>query len=440
MLNLFIGTLGEKFPLKLDLTQNKIFELSEETKTVLKNVDRDIDVYYFATKGNEQLYVAQTVEMYKGYTDRIRFEQKDPTADPVFAREIGTDVTDNSIIVRCGDRTKIVDSSTIFDYTFQNQGIIEFQLEQKLTKAIAYVQAEADTNVLFTTGHAEVGITLMKSPLEEENAQVSEINLKTTDIPDNTAAVYVIGPRRDFSADEILKLQSYLANGGALNVSLDVKASDLPVLRQYLSEYWGINYNDDIVMETDSMSILANNPFYILPQIEEHDITNSFVQKKVGIAWPETRSLYLTEKPGVTSAVLLDTTDKAVSKAATESVSFTVQEGDRTGVQTLAAAVSYIDYEKKTRTRIVATGTSLYAAKLLLSDSSVANGDFLRECFLFLKGEDASGISIMPKNVSQNYLVLKQGEITAYTWLFAILPEVLILAAGLVIWLRRRHL
>ena len=440
LLNLFVGTIGDKIPMKLDLTRNKIFELSDETKNVLKNVDKDIDVYYFATKGNEQLYIAQTIDMYKGYSNKIHFEQKDPTADPVFAREFGTDITDNSVIVRSGDRIKVVDSSAIYDYTFQQQGIVEFQLEQKLTKAIAYVQAESDVKVFFTTGHEEAGYQFMKTPLEEENAEVEEIDLKTTDIPADTAAIYIIGPQRDFAADEVTRLQEYLANGGSLNVSLDVRVSEVPVLRQFLSEYWGINYNDDIVMETDNMSILANNPFYLLPHIEEHDITSSFLQKKVSIAWPEARSLYITEKPGVEAAALLTTTDKAVSKLAVESVSYTVEEGDKTGVQTLAVAVSYVDYDKKARTRIVATGTSLYAASLFLSDSSVANSDLLRESFIYLKGEDSAGISITPKNVATQYLTLKQGEITAYMWIFGILPEVIILAAGLFVWLRRRHL
>ena len=440
LLNLLVNTIGEKVPMKLDFTRNKIFELSDETKNVLKNVDKDIDVYYFATKGNEKLFVAQTIEMYKGYSDKIHFEQKDPTADPVFARELGTDVTDNSVIVRSGDRVKVVDSSAIYDYTFQQQGIVEFQLEQKLTKAIAYVQTDADTKVFFTTGHEEIGYQMMKTPLEEENAEVNEIDLKTTDIPADASAIYIIGPQRDFSADEVTRLQTYLANGGALNISLDVKVADVHVLRQFLNEYWGINYNDDIVMETDSMSILANNPFYLLPHIEEHDITTSFAQKKVSIAWPESRSLYITEKPGIEAAALLTTTDKAVSKAAVESVSYTVDEGDKTGVQTLAAAFSYVDYEKKARTRIVATGTSLYAASLFLSDSSVANSDFLRESFIYLKGEDSAGISISPKNVATQYLTLKQGEITTYMWIFGILPEIIVLAAGLFVWLRRRHL
>ena len=76
LLNLITATLADKLPLKLDLTGNEVFQLSDETINVLKNVDRDIDVYYFVTSGNENLYVKQTVDMYKGYSDKIHFTQK----------------------------------------------------------------------------------------------------------------------------------------------------------------------------------------------------------------------------------------------------------------------------------------------------------------------------------------------------------------------------
>lgn len=440
LLNLIVGKIGEKTPLKLDLTSNKIFELSEETKNVLKNVDKDIDVFYFVTKGNEELYIAQTIEMYKGYSDKIHFEQKDPTADPVFARSLGTDVTDNSVIVKSGDRIKVVDSSTIYDDSLNQYGIIEFQLEQKLTRAIAYVQAESDIKVYFTSGHEEIGYQFMKTALEDENAEAYEIDLKTTDIPTNAAAIYIIGPQTDFSADELSRLQSYLSNGGGLNVSLDVKADDLPTLRQFLSENWGINYNNDIVMETDGMSILANNPFYLLPQIAQHDITSVFVGIKPDIAWPESRSLYITEVPDVKASSLLTTTENAFSKAAADSVSYTAEEGDIQGVQTLAVAFECVDNSKNTTSRIIATGTSLYAADMFLSDTSFANSEFLRKCFLYLRGEDSKSVAIIPKNVAKKYMVLKLEEIIGYACLFVILPVVLVLAAGLIIWLRRRRL
>ena len=41
LLNLITATLADKLPLKLDLTGNEVFQLSDETINVLKNVDRD---------------------------------------------------------------------------------------------------------------------------------------------------------------------------------------------------------------------------------------------------------------------------------------------------------------------------------------------------------------------------------------------------------------
>ena len=389
------------------------------------------------TKGNEKLYITQTVDMYKGYSDKIHFEQKDPTKDPVFARSLGTDVTDNSVIVKSGERAKVIDSSTVYDSAKQ-QGVIEFQLEQKLTRAIAYVQAESDVKVYFTTGHEEIDYHSIKIALEDENADVYEIDLTTAEIPDDAAAVYIMAPQMDFSEDEISKIQSYLSNGGGLNVSLGVKSDDLPELRRFLSDDWGINFNNDIVMETDSMAVWGGDPFYVLPSVVQHSITEGIIDKKTEIAWPEARSLHITEVPDVKASVLLTTTENALSKAAAESVSYTAEDEDIQGKHILAVVC-----EKDSKTsaaHIIATGTCFYADKLCLNDMSLANSDFVRECFVYLRGNDSKGISIIPKNVSNTYMSLKQGEIYAYMWIFGIVPEILVLAAGLVVWLRRRRL
>ena len=88
--------------------------------------------------------------MYKGYQRKIHFTEKDPAQDPAFVKSLGVEISDNSVIVKSGDRMKIVDASTLYDTTFQKQGIVSFELEARLTGAIEYVLKDEDINVLFT--------------------------------------------------------------------------------------------------------------------------------------------------------------------------------------------------------------------------------------------------------------------------------------------------
>lgn len=439
LLNLAVSTISDKLPLSADFTKNKVFELSEETKEVLKKVDRNVDIYYFVTKGKENLYISQTVDMYKGYSNKISFTQKDPAEDPEFTKTFGNNLTDNSIIVKCGDRSRTIDSSTFYDTTFQQQNIVSFMLEQRLTRAIDYVLGDADVNVMFTSGHEEIGYNILKTPLEDENANVSEINLSTADIPENVSVLYIAGPQRDFSSAETEKLDLFLKRGGSLNISVDY-GNELPVLTQYFKEYWGVIFDNDIVLECDESKIFQN-PYYIIPSYGDSDIVSDMKAKNLNVIWPNARSITLDEKPGVTYTDVLRSSDKSAIKAAgSGNLSYTAEEGDIRGSQRLAVTLEYVDYEKSTRTKIVASGTTLYAAQMFLSEASIANSDYVRSAQSFLTGDEISKISVTPKNVAVQYLTLTNAQKTAYTWIFGILPGVIVLGAGLAVWLRRRHL
>jgi ABC-2 type transport system permease protein len=435
LINLIAATLGEKLPLKADMSANKVYSLSEETIKALKAVDRDVYVYYLVTSGNENMRIKQTIDMYKGYNDKIHFEQVDPSRDPVFAKNIGVEVSENSVIVKSGDRVKAIDSSVVYDSTYSQYGIVEFSLEQKLTLAIDYVLRSSDTTVLFTKGHEEIGFEILKSSIEEENATPSEIDLKTSDIPEDTAALYIISPQRDFSADEIEKIHKYLEGGGSLNVSIDYDVTETPVLRQYLSEYWGINFLDNIVLETDENRYSSNNPYILIPVYGSHNITSRMSSSRVNILWPSARGIEILEKPGVTTVPLLKSSEKTVAKPSSEAGSFDVSEADVVGEATLATVTEYLDTAARTRTRIISTGSSFYL--LYLREASVANADFVHECLNYLRGEERSLIS--PKNVQVQYMTLTQQEIILYRWIYGILPPLLVFVAGIFVWVRRRH-
>ena len=438
LVNLIAVTLEGKLPLKIDFSSNKTFELSKETIEVLKNVDRDINIYHFVTKGNESLFVKQTVDMYKGYNNKIHFEQIDPARDPVFAKNIGVEVTENSVIVKSGDRVRTIDSSNMYDSSYEQYEITEFKLEQKLTLAIDYVLRKENTNILFTKGHEEVGYKILKTSLEDENAQASEIDLKTTDIPEGTSAIYIISPQRDFSADEVVKVQKYLEAGGSLNVSIDFDTTSTSILRQFLSEYWGIDYKDNIILETDENKYYSNNPYILIPEYGEHDIMSKIKSGNISMLWPNTRSIEITQKPGVTTDVLLMTSAKAIAKPSSKAGELDVTEGDTTGQANIAVATEYINSSAKTRTKIIATGSSFYL--MYLQEASVANVDFVRESLNYLRGEESSkSISITPKNVFVKQMTLTQSQRTTYTYVYGVLPAVIVLAAGLIVWLRRRH-
>ena len=428
--NLMVSVLSEKLPLKADLTGNEIYSLSKETVNVLKNVDKEVNIYFLASKGNESAGVKQTLDMYKGYSGKIKFADVDPTRDPSFTKNLGVEVSENSVIVKCGDRMKIIDGNAMYDTTFQQQGIISYELEVKLTGAIEYVLKAEDVNVRFTTGHEEIGFGLFGQFLETENATVSEIDLKTTDIPEDTKVLYIAGPKRDFSAEEIAKIQGFVNMGGSLNVSMDV-GNSLPLFEQFMKEYYGVEFAGGLVAETEKSKILNNNPLYIIPDAQPHDITNDFISKKIGAVMPQARGIILNERSGIEATPLFKTSDKAISGDDTE-----VSEAQSF---CLAAAITAYGSTGK-KAKLIVSGTTLYGGNMFVKEANVANADFLRNSYNYLYGGEINTLSITPKNVSVSYLKLSLSQIILYGIFIGILPPVLVLAAGVFVWFRRRRL
>ena len=87
------------------------------------------------------------LEKYEEGSDHIKVEQKDPVVNPKFTSEYTSDdVATNSLIVVCGDRSKVVNYSSIYessiDYNTYQSTTTGFDGEGQIDSAISYVTSE----------------------------------------------------------------------------------------------------------------------------------------------------------------------------------------------------------------------------------------------------------------------------------------------------------
>ena len=52
ILNMIVSAISERFPVQLDLTTGKIYELSDETIEYLRTVEKDVNIYVLATEAS----------------------------------------------------------------------------------------------------------------------------------------------------------------------------------------------------------------------------------------------------------------------------------------------------------------------------------------------------------------------------------------------------
>lgn len=72
LLNIFVTVLGEKVSLKVDMTTNKMFELSEKTYEYLESYSTPTDIYLLAGESEQDDRIKSVIEKYAAANDNIK--------------------------------------------------------------------------------------------------------------------------------------------------------------------------------------------------------------------------------------------------------------------------------------------------------------------------------------------------------------------------------
>lgn len=439
VINLIIGQFNKSF----DFTKAEIFSLSDETKSVLDNVQSDINIYtLFRTGGSEAIIgrVNQIIDKYEQASRRINAENRDLYLHPDFAKKYASEdvsVDINSIIVESGDKFKVINYE---DY-YNDEGILN--LESALTSALQYVNMEVSPAVYFVTGHGEPDVsnfTSLNERLKLANYTANTLNLISSEIPADCTALVITPVDRDYSQAETEKILNYLsADGRAFMLLGGVDTSKCPNLMSIASTY-GVTLDDGYVYEGDETSYMMY-PYAVLPSLKEHDINSSLILKDYHTLAVACQSVKNTEfqKQGLVAEPLLSTSAKSYIKAQGNE-SANKEAGDKEGPFNLAVAVTDSTYtDKEHKTKLVVSGCSYYLIDPN-TDSMVndANSTFVVNALNWLN-DSTESIYIAPKNLTGSSIVADAGsaaKIKIISWL--VIPGILF-GLGFVVWITRRN-
>lgn len=442
IVNSIVSVAGAKIPLQIDMTKDDVYEFSEQTKEVLDGVNSEVLVYAIYPDGAEGTYietVKQYLDKYHRQNSNIKIEYRDPYEDPAFVRSFGDDVEVGALIVKQGEKFRVLQYSQLFN---QNEytGSVSIDAEKLLTSAIRYVSGSGrQVKAYFVKGHGEYAAAdsqLAKS-LEAEGYTVEEIFLSSEGVPEDATLLVCLSPSVDYTAEERDAIDKYLQNGGSMAFAFTAGAPKLERLHSYISE-WGINANNDFVIETDSERAFRsqNGTPVPSPLMADHSITEKI--DDIPIITPAAQSLSLSNENLQAAKItsLLNTTDKSYGILNVESGSTEKSEGDIEGPLTIAALAEKGEGGGK----IFVIG-SLQAIEIagLLTDSSYSNGDFVMNSMSYLSGK-GDALNIRPKRISASALVMTEKQVkTVRTLVLYVIPGIVILF-GLAVWLRRRFL
>lgn len=440
--NLVISTIPTS-KTTFDFSDTQLLTLSDQTKSLLKNLKGDVTIYLVAQKGNEDKTIKQLLDRYKALSPHIKIEYKDPVLYPNFTSQYdNASLTENSIVVVSGKRYKTIDNSAIYvstsDYTTYQQST-SFDGEGQLTSAIDYVTSENLPVIYTLSGHKEAAMsTNLENAITKDNMEVKSLDLITeASVPQNATCLLILAPQSDISSAEKDKILDYLNKGGNAYIVSNYSDTAMPYLAQVLYAY-GVQTVKGIVVEGDSNYYANPYSNYLLPTIDSHESTASLVSGKMHVLIPNAQGITKVDKASDTLTItpLLTTSDKAFSKVNVKNASAEKEKDDINGPFDLAVAVTNTINDKTKSNLIYVTSQALFDDSL---DTAVSGGnsEFIRNTLGWLCQHESS-IAIHAKSMDSEKLVVTAAQISTVSGFFVIIVPVGIIIIGFVVWLRRR--
>jgi len=414
-----------------DMTPNKKYSLSDQTRKILKGLNRDVTIYVFDRRDSFSQR-RDLLDMFStAAPSRLTVKYVDPNHDPTLAKQFG--IRTATTVIAAGDRHMEAQGDT----------------EEAITNALVRV-LKGQRTICFIQGHGERslegadrdGYEQLKKQLDNENYQTETAALmQKMAIPSDATLVVIAGPQNDYLELEVDVLRKYVQGGGRLLLLLDAGV-ETPNLAKLLTD-WNVTARNDLVIDMNPVAqLFGTSP--AMPLILKYG-TNPIVQPLANRAtlFPMARSFDIGKepKPGVTIDQLCDTSPDSFGvedfNPKMEKVSFRPGK-DLKGPLTIAVAGSLSsEGDKKPAGRFVALGTSLIASNNVLGSRSLSNRDFILNSINWLSA-DEDLISIRPTAPEAQHLTMNAQQMRQVLFLFVIGIPVFIIAAGVIVWWGRR--
>ena len=440
ILNVFVSEIPAKYTV-FDVTADKLYSLSDETKKVAENISEDITIYVLANEKDADTTLMETLENYEGLNSHIKVSYVDPAVNPRFYQNYtDTDISQGSLIVESSKRSKVIDYDNIYeyqvDYTSYSSYASGYDGEGQITSALAYVTTDEMPKVYITEGHGELSFdSSFTAAVEKENIDYETINLMNYDeIPEDASCVIINAPTSDLSADDTEKMLSYMEKGGDVFLVSTYTGEELVNFGRLLDCY-GVSVTKGLIIEADKSNYYTD-PFYLLPTIGYDDVTESIYGSGSYVFAPYAQGLSVDGKEDVEVSVLLSSSEQSYVRDNIESSnSYEKQDGDQDGPFDIGLKCVKSTGESE-------SSAFIYSSESLFTQSAdeIVSGTNMRlfTASLSTFAAHEGSVSIPVKSLEITYLTIPQGTILLLALLTAVIIPSVFIVGGFIIWFRRR--
>lgn len=387
-----LNVILEKLPMSVDLTPNKQFSITDETKQILNHLKDDVEIValYDRVKGEantQKAEVIRVLDIYDSYphvsVSYVSIDENPNIINDTVGQAGAAAYSEGDYIVKSGKRSKRIAGNDMFSTAEYTGSFIPItyttgnQTELKVSTAITYVTRETIPNLYVSTGLGETDRSNYSKILNDAsdimNINVKEVNLSQVDsIPEDADEILFLNPQRDLSAVEYDMLYQWLAfDEGKAFFAFDSDRTGVSYDRfnQLLSELYGMSFNNDIVSDEEAYQIRsAGKASVITASAQKNGPLENNVLEDSYISF-DSRSINLLSTAGYfESHPLIQTSSTATGTA--------YGSGAETkGVATLAACGTY--YGNGKDSRVVLMGSSLGLTNSYISEYSNTASEYL---------------------------------------------------------------
>lgn len=492
--NVLVGVIANRTNLDIDISLKGENTLTEENIEFLKTVSvpvkltvcaskesyiNDLDYYTgqsFGVSESGSAYYEQTIrflELYTKYNENITVEFIDlqnPESAEIIQQYANYGLKYGDIIVSAthtvDGKENVRDTLVSYDdlyylsdpyeqyygYSMGSYTVSGNYFERAVSSAIRKVAAAETLKVGIVSTHCTPStVTYLSNMLALNNYESQDVSdAVISEIPKELSLLVISAPTEDFAVSELEAIDTWLYNNGQRGRGLLFFASPtspaLPNLYSYLEE-WGIAVESGILFDTDDKSHLPNDGMTMvyMPSTDDNDVvkgvTDGTTMYIAGASVPLTATI---ENDGTRSTYTpVVTYSESVAVAPLGSGASWKPAADAELSRHAGIIVSqdeeYVNNEPKKSFVVAFAGYSFVAESIAETYSSADNMYAALNAANLAAGVDADEFSFYMKSFESETYVVTEGGSKAITYIFQWGIPVLLIALGVVIFIRRRR-
>ena len=482
VMNIMVTVIGKRSPMKIDLTPDDRFELSDESIEAVKNINKDVTItvtakrdyfdalasYWRGQTGYDTPFelIPELLDKYSVYAKQgngsidVRYVDMDVDPDIInqYKKFYNGDIERGSIIVSSGDRVRVISNTDVMNmitpdqYTAQTTGEYKFKFtgESTITSAItnicdahpvktAFAMTMNGASMFDAQSYGSAVNAFENELLAKNGYDCTDVDIALDDIkPEDYDMVVVFAPSVDFSEDIIKKLSDFLYNGGKYDRNLiyvpDVSKTNLPNIEAFLAD-WNIKVENEIICD-DQYNIGA--AYAIVLKVSDSEAVGTLPNDKLPIVSPYTRTLTeITKNNGNIVKSIISSYDEAYTVSITDKNAEVGEKGEKSAVM-LSQKQTSEDFNVYTSSVLALGSPDMLDSRYISLNTTYNNANVVISAINQIAGKENSTV-ILDKSLQYSAISPSTDQAKFIQILVCWVIPFIIAAIGITVLLRRRN-